>query len=952
MSLTYAVGSLVKARGREWVVQPGSEEDFLILQPLGGRREDVTGLHTALERVESATFPLPTTDDLGDARSARLLRTALRLGFRSTAGPFRSIGSLSVQPRAYQFVPLMIALQQSPVRLLIADDVGVGKTVEAGLVAAELMAQGDVERLTVLCGPALAEQWQRELQEKFNLDAALVLTSTAARLERGLMMDESIFDRHPVTVVSTDFIKSPRRRDEFLTKAPELVIVDEAHTAVMDSEVTGRGRHQRHELLRGLADDPSRHLLLVTATPHSGKEEGFRNLIALLDPALAHLDLETVAGRTHLARHMVQRRRKDIGDYVADDLTETTFFPEDRLTRDVPYKLTPHYRDLFDAALAYARDQVRDDSGGILHQRVRWWSALGLLRALASSPAAAAETMRSRAATGAEEDVAAIDALGRASVLDTFDDEAVEGVDVTPGAEPAKDERGAPSERARLRALARQADALAGPAHDAKLALLVRQVKDLLADGLDPIVFCRFIHTADYVAEHLRAALGRNTDVAAVTGLLPPSERVERVAELTAYPDRRHVLVATDCLSEGVNLQEHFQAVVHYDLAWNPTRHEQREGRVDRFGQTAPQVKALTIYGQDNQIDGIVLNVLIQRHRAISKATGVSVPVPDQNDSVLEALLEGLLLRGQSPEQLTLDLGFTQARDSLHAAWESAAEREKRIRTKYQHEGLRPDAVAREVRQMRAALGSEVEIAPFVRESLLALGGQPVTTPEGLAIDTRALAPSLRDALPDGVREPLTFLPDLPVRRGFAALVRTDPVVSAVARHVLEAALDPAVRDAERPARRAGVIRTEAVAQRTTLLVLRYRFHLDLPSRRRGIRRVVAEDCEVVAFAGSPSNARWLSDEHAHALLDAASVANVAPDQQSAAVAGILAGLGELTEELTTRADVRARQLAESHARVRQGAGEVVRALRVRAEHPVDVLGVYVHLPVAKGILA
>lgn len=89
---TFAAGSLVRARGREWVVQPGSAEDFLVLQPLGGRRRDVTGLHTALEHVEAATFPLPGADDLGNARSAALLRTALRLGFRSTSGPFRSFG--------------------------------------------------------------------------------------------------------------------------------------------------------------------------------------------------------------------------------------------------------------------------------------------------------------------------------------------------------------------------------------------------------------------------------------------------------------------------------------------------------------------------------------------------------------------------------------------------------------------------------------------------------------------------------------------------------------------------------------------------------------------------------------------------------------------------------------------------------------------------------------------
>ena len=100
-------------------------------------------------------------------------------------------------------------------------------------------------------------------------------------------------------------------------------------------------------------------------------------------------------------------------------------------------------------------------------------------------------------------------------------------------------------------------------------------------------------------------------------------------------PRARHVLVATDCLSEGVNLQDPFQAVVHYDLAWNPTRHEQREGRVDRFGQRAPVVRAVTVYGTDNRIDGIVLDVLIRRHQAISKATGVSVPVPDHPRFVL-----------------------------------------------------------------------------------------------------------------------------------------------------------------------------------------------------------------------------------------------------------------------------------------------------------------------------
>ena len=144
---------------------------------------------------------------------------------------------------------------------------------------------------------------------------------------------------------------------------------------------------------------------------------------------------------------------------------------------------------------------------------------------------------------------------------------------------------------------------------------------------------------AEYVADPLSATLGPAYAVAAVTGTLPPDERVARIEELTSQDGRRPVLVATDCLSEGVNLQEHFQAVVHYDLAWNPTRHEQREGRVDRYGQRRT-VQMTMVYGRDNQIDGIVLDVLLRKHEKIRRALGISVPVPDRSDDVVEAILE------------------------------------------------------------------------------------------------------------------------------------------------------------------------------------------------------------------------------------------------------------------------------------------------------------------------
>ena len=177
------------------------------------------------------------------------------------------------------------------------------------------------------------------------------------------------------------------------------------------------------------------------------------------------------------------------------------------------------------------------------------------------------------------------------------------------------------------------------------------------------------------------------------------------------------MLVATDCLSEGVNLQEHFQAVVHYDLAWNPTRHEQREGRVDRFGQRARAVRAVTLYGTDNGIDGIVLDVLLRKHEQIRKALGISVPVPDRSDDVVQAILEGLLLRDAPGEQLAFEGIGLEKRTGLHREWDSAAARERQSRTKYAQAGIQPTEVARELAEMRASLGTPGEVERIHRRS-------------------------------------------------------------------------------------------------------------------------------------------------------------------------------------------------------------------------------------------
>ncbi|MET7863699.1 DEAD/DEAH box helicase [Micromonospora taraxaci] len=967
MTTPFSAGSLVTARGRDWVVLPESAPDLLVLRPLGGADDDIAAVFPSFETVSSAEFAHPSPADLGDAQAAGLLRSALRIGFRSGAGPFRSLAGIAVEPRAYQLVPLMMALRQKTVRMLISDDVGIGKTVEAGLIASELLAQGSASGLAVLCSPALAEQWQAELRTKFGIDAELVLASTVSRLERGLDLGQSLFDKHPHVIVSTDFIKSTRHRDDFVRHCPDLVIVDEAHTCVAADDNTSSQNQLRFELLQRVAADPERHLLLVTATPHSGKESAFRNLLGLVKPELATVDLGSDAGRRMLAPYFVHRKRADVRQYLTredgladDSLAEETSFPADRHFKDETYRLSPAYRALLDDAIAYASERVSAaDKQGRREARIAWWSAIALLRSLVSSPRAAAQTLRTRSATATAGTAEEADRLGAPLTSDFSDSDALEGLDVAPGAETG----GVADAGARLAELADQAAQLEGLAEDRKLAALVTHLKALLKEGYHPIVFCRYIPTAEYVAEHLDGKLGKKAVVQAVTGTLSPQQRIQRIEELAEAagddPAARRVLIATDCLSEGVNLQHHFDAVVHYDLAWNPTRHDQREGRVDRYGQKRNVVRVITLYGSDNGIDGKVLDVLIKKHRQIRKDLGISVSVPDAASSgVTDAIVEWLLLRGRDGEQGSLfDVDEYKAIDkkaaALAADWQSAAEREKTSRSRFAQHSIRPEEVAREVAAVRDTLGRAAEVRGFVRQSLRALDGVLRDDPGGSGDFTAELSGTpagLRDGLAPALGgdvvelgRPVPFRSTAAVARGEAALVRTDPAVVALAGYVLNAALDEKAAG-PRPARRCGVIRTRAVTGRTTLLLVRYRFHLTLPSRA-GVRQLVAEDARLLAFAGAPTNATWLPTEDALKLLDATADENTDRNFGERTMSRILDGLPAATNRLEAYGEELAAELLASHRRVRSAAGEIVRGLTVTAQKPADILGAYVYLP-------
>lgn len=933
-----SVGSIVTCRDRHWVILPSENPDIVRLRPLSGSEELICGIYQRLEleAIAPAQFPQPQPEAIQDHAAIQLLMDAARLSLRSGAGPFRCLGRLSVRPRPYQLVPLLMALRLDTVRLLIADDVGIGKTIEAGLIARELLDRGEVKRLAILCPPQLCDQWQRELREKFQIDAVVIRSGTASKLERAKPEGAAhIFEYYRHIIVSLDYAKSERRRASFITHCPDLVIVDEAHTCAR-AHAEGIAIQQRHQLVQQIAAKSDRHLVLLTATPHSGIEASFLSILGLLKPEFEqlHLDSLTEQARSQLANHFVQRRRADVKLWLGNE----TPFPE-REALELPYRLSKEYRSLFEDVYNLARGLVKtaDDSLNYAQRRGRYWSALALIRCVMSSPAAAIATLTRQASKAGSTSELASDLdeeLLGAYVYDPTEQEQAVDAPPTLVVEQGQQSYG-DTERRKLKAFVQEAEKLQGE-KDSKLQAAIATVESLLKDGFNPILWCRYIATANYVAAALKQKLekkGSNIRVLAITGEQSEDERESYLADLRSSGQR--VMVATDCLSEGVNLQEHFSAVIHYDLPWNPNRLEQREGRVDRYGQIVPVVKSYLLYGQDNPVDGAVLDVLIRKAVRIHKTLGITVPVPMDSASVTEAVFKSLFDRATDTQQLSLfDLLNSEESNlnEVHQSWDRAVEREKLSRTRFAQKSIKPEEVQQELLESDRILGNEEDVKRFVLSAGNRLNCSLIKKKQGWLLPS---PPQFLKAVLGDKSRLISFT--TPAPEGVEYIGRNHPLVEGLARHLLEEALSNVSNPT---AARCGFTVTDAVDKRTTLLLLRLRHLLESSSHQS----LLAEECFVAGFTGSPSNPIWLEPEKAIALLQQTEpVGDVAIAMKRLEVAELIGRIEELEDELRQIAERRSHTLSQSHRRVRAMTKEG--QVRVKPQLPMDILGILILQP-------
>lgn len=602
----------------------GSDALELTYKDPQGRLSNLLLYRSDESRLELLETGRPWSFD-GDGSLFRLVSEAQRIRLAHLFDPRLAVHTSVVEPLPHQITAVYQAmLPRQPLRFLLADDPGAGKTIMAGLLIKELMARGDLQRCLVVCPGNLVEQWQDELYQRFGLPFEIMTREKTESSRTG-----NWFLENDLVIARLDMLSRNEELQEKL-KTPDcrwdLIVCDEAHkmsATFFGGEVNYTKRFQLGRLLSSL----TRHFLLMTATPHNGKEADFQLFLSLLDP-------DRFEGKFREGVHTT-----DVSDLMRRMIKEQllTFegkllFPQ-RIANTVPYKLSEAEKSLYDTVTSYVREEFNraEQLGNDQHTRTVGFALMVLQRRLASSPEAIYQSLkhrRERLERKREEVQRAQRNLtnGTCSGKDLpLDFENYEDLDDVPDAEVELIETEVLDEATAARTIAELDAEITTLKHLESLAAILRrsgtdtkwrELANLLATIFTPaaianaaadpepafganrepepqfkasphqkiVIFTEHRDTLNYLQSRITTLLGRPEAVVTIHGGMGREERL-RAQEAFKYQPEVQVLVATDAAGEGINLQR-AHLMVNYDLPWNPNRIEQRFGRIHRIGQT------------------------------------------------------------------------------------------------------------------------------------------------------------------------------------------------------------------------------------------------------------------------------------------------------------------------------------------------------------------------------
>ncbi len=706
-------------------------------------------------RIEVVEQGQPWSFD-GDGALFRLVSEALRIRLAHLFDPVLAVHTSVVEPLPHQITAVYESmLPRQPLRFLLADDPGAGKTIMAGLLIRELIARGDLERCLIVCPGSLAEQWQDELSQRFQLPFEIMTNDKLEAARTGNWFLEA-----NLVIARLDKLARDEQVQQKL-QAPDtgwdLVVCDEAHkmsASFFGGEIHYTKRYRLGQLLSTL----TRHFLLMTATPHNGKEEDFQLFMALLDSDRFEgrfRDGVHVADVSDLMRRMVKERLLKFDG--------KPLFPE-RIAYTVPYQLSEAEAQLYEAVTDYVREEFnRADALANAKRAGTVGFALTILqRRLASSPEAIYQSLRRRRER-LESRLCELEESRRpglaASTVTELDAEDIEDLDDAPGHEVEAAETRILDQATAARSITElkaEIDTLkmlenraldvrrrGGDAKWRELASLLSEVfttagiagqigeptapygsgeipRPMSSPTQKLVLFTEHRDTLRYLQDRITTLLGRAESVVIIHGGMAREDR-HQAQEAFRHDPAVQVLLATDAAGEGINLQR-AHLMVNYDLPWNPNRLEQRFGRIHRIGQT--EVCHLWNLVADQTREGDVYQRLLTKLEQARQALGGQVfdvlgKLEFEGRPLRDLLLEAIRYGEQPEVRARLDTAVDQALD--HSSLQDLLEEHQLV-----HDAMDASRVQRVREEMERAEARRLQphyIEAFFLEAFQQIGG-------------------------------------------------------------------------------------------------------------------------------------------------------------------------------------------------------------------------------------
>ena len=711
-------GQIIEMRKRLWRVDEFTETE-LYATPINGDFNDKRVFLRDVESIKPAELEKISKDLVGDYMAQRMLLYAYQFDLMHGSAPFLSLQRSAVIPYNYQMVPLVLALEKQQARILIADDVGLGKTIEAGLIMSELIQRGKVKRILILTPANLKEQWQEALEYFFHIDSKIISSLSRKEYEKQLPAGANPWQYFQVVIASIDYAKAPEVKHLILEQKWDLLLVDEVHLCARPhASYRAVKQMKRYELIKDLGKIPN--VLFLTATPHNGYTDSFASILEILNKDIVRVSSGNIVLNKSAAKFNVcQRNRKKLEQWY-NKQNKKSPFPK-RIAHEVIVDVNESKKlaACFNRVLEYGDRLLLNTKDSARQHNIATWVAFHFQKRAISSPFALVRSIENRLQSLQDKlhiEETDNDVLS-GSVQDLFFEDRM--TDEMASSKLDK-ELMVENDKTHLEELLKLAKAVK-PKDDVKLLELKNKIIPELFD-IDKkiIVFTKYKDTLDYLEKYLS---GKDFDIFTMHGDLSLNKRHEIF--LNYENSKKAILIATDVISEGLNLQRLSSCIIHYELPWNPNRLEQRNGRIDRIGQKMDNVNIRT-FVLDNTLDKDILDLLITKANNIREDRGYSAAYFG-DEEYIKSVLQEATQRNKKRKKKNIQEGPTLfdsiGQDMVKKAVKQSISKEedekhlKKIEEESFYDSLNINLpeIDKRISETQAVVGSQKDVERFVK---------------------------------------------------------------------------------------------------------------------------------------------------------------------------------------------------------------------------------------------